>query len=209
MDNQPTTFSKVFIIGIIVIVVLLILSFLGSSTPSLEQTVKSSQKQTDSSQQKQQTNNLDLPNQVTNQRSTDIESQAKCRDDAAKYFSSKNYKNSDGFDYINHYNSKLNRCFILITGRSLNDNSLFIDLYDAIEGKHYATFNGHVSCIDFITNNTNKCNLDSGSIWFDGNDTKNPADTMVGFRGFKNGGGAGDENTQKQFMDAIQLFMNN
>jgi hypothetical protein len=50
--------------------------------------------------------------------------------------------------------------------------------------------------------------LDSGSIWFDGNDSRVPADFTVGFRGLLNGRGAGDENTQKAFLDRVRSFMN-
>jgi hypothetical protein len=59
-----------------------------------------------------------------------------------------------------------------------------------------------------LLNTPNKCVSDAGNIWYDGDDTKNPNFT-VGFRGLLNGGGAGDENTQKQFMEAIQPFMSN
>jgi hypothetical protein len=38
-------------------------------------------------------------------------------------------------------------------------------------------------------------------------DSRNPADFTVGFRGLLYGGGAGDENTQKTFLDRIQVFL--
>ena len=145
--------------------------------------------------------------QPQQQQSANLDLQSKCAEMASKYFINKGYKNTDGFDYQNHFNPKLDKCFILITSNT-TDNSLFIDLYDALEGKHYASFYGHSLCIDYVNNNKNKCTMDGGSVWLDGNDTKNPADVMVGFRGLKNGGGTGDENTQKQFMDSIQTFMN-
>ena len=49
--------------------------------------------------------------------------------------------------------------------------------------------------------------MNSGDIWFDGNDTRNPSDYHVGFEGFANGPGVGDVNTQKQLLDHIRPFM--
>ncbi|MCX6763153.1 MAG: hypothetical protein NTZ97_00235 [Candidatus Moranbacteria bacterium] len=155
--------------------------------------------------------NQDLQAQSNNQQQiNNLDLQAKCSDMASKYFISKGYKTSDGFDYKNHYNSKLNKCFILISTSSDNNN-LFIDLYDAVEGKHYASYLGHFNCDPVVlsmTNDSKKCQLDSGNIWNDGNDTRSPADITVGFRGLMNGDSSGDENTKKQFMDAVQPFMN-
>ena len=87
------------------------------------------------------------------------------------------------------------------------DDFVTIELYDAVEGRRYAIFNGHQICDVAITKNPKKCALDSGSIWFDGNDTRHPADFTAGFRGLLYGGGSGDENTHKTFLDHIQLFM--
>ena len=141
----------------------------------------------------------------------DISLQTKCSDMAEKYFVSRDYKSSDGFDYKNHFNSKLNKCFILISFYDANSDFLSIDLYDTVEGNHYAMYIGHNSCDPValsIYNNPKKCQLDSGSIWFDGNDTRNPVDYHVGFQGIAVGSSVGDENTQKQFLDHIQPFMN-
>ncbi len=49
--------------------------------------------------------------------------------------------------------------------------------------------------------------MDSGSIWYDGNDSRWPPDFQVGFRGLLGGGGTGDENTQKIFLDKLQPFL--
>src|SRR5262249_20144352 len=116
-------------------------------------------------------------------------------------------KASGDSDYKNHFNSKLNKCFVLVSDYSLNDDFRTLDLYDAAEGKRYATYHGHNVCEVAITKNSKRCALDSGSIWFDGNDSRNPPDFRVGFRGLLYGGGAGDENTQKTFLDQIQAFM--
>lgn len=131
--------------------------------------------------------------------------QSKCADMAGKFFSSKGYKSSEGFDYKNHYNSKQNKCFILISYGDINTNSIALDLYDALEGKHYAEFYGHAPALCIF--DANKCKLDVGNIWYDGNDTRNP-DVQIGFQGLMNGGGTGDKDTETQFMDKIQPFMN-
>lgn len=157
-------------------------------------------------------NNSSQSTQKTTQQS-DLELQAKCADYAKQYFNSKGYKNNDGFDYKNHFNSRLNKCFIFISSYDANSDFASMDLYDALEGTHYATYNGHSICDPTVLSasgaNPKKCLVDSGSIWFDGNDTKNPADFTVGFRGLQNGGGSGDENTQKIFMEHVQAFMDN
>ena len=66
---------------------------------------------------------------------------------------------------------------------------------------------GHNNCNDVTTGAKNKCQLDSGNIWFDGDDTRNPPDYQVGFQGVAIGPGVGDENTQKQFLDHVQSLM--
>jgi hypothetical protein len=132
----------------------------------------------------------------------DVVLQARCADEAAKYFARKGY--ADGFDYKNHFNSKLSKCFILISSYDPNIGMVYVDLYDALEQKHYASYIGYNDCGTAAV----KCRLNSGNVWLDGNDAKNPADYHVGFQGVAAGSGVGDENTQKQFMDHIQPFMN-
>src|SRR5262249_179511 len=110
-------------------------------------------------------------------------------------------------DYKNHFNSKLNKCFVLVSEYLLKDDFRTIDLYDAAEGSRYATYNGHNICDVSITKNPKRCALDSGKVWLDGNDSRNPADFTTGFRGLLYGGGSGDENTQKTFLDHVQPFM--
>jgi Tfp pilus assembly protein PilV len=135
--------------------------------------------------------------------------QSKCSDAAAKFFVSNGYKTSDGFDYKNHFNTKLNKCFILVSSYSNPNsyNNLNIDLYDALEGAHYAEYEGHANCAvaASLTNIPKICELDQGNIWFDGNDTRNPADYHIGFS--LSPSSAGDSNTQAQFIDHIQPFM--
>lgn len=130
--------------------------------------------------------------------------QAKCSDAATKYFISKGYKKEIAYTYVNHFNSKLDKCFILISYYADIPDSTSIDLYDALEGKHYASYLGYNNCTITAT----KCQLNSGNIWLDGNDTKPFSDYHVGFQGAAIGPGVGDENTQKQFLEHIQPFMN-
>jgi hypothetical protein len=149
-------------------------------------------------------------------KTTDILSlQTKCADQAAAFYKQGGYGDDSQVwtdSYTNHWNNKLSKCFIQITGLSLKDSGFsFIDIYDAFEGKHYATYMGHNSCDPValvVYNDPKRCQLDSGNIWFDGNDTKNPADYHVGFQGAAIGPGIGDENTQKEFMNHVQQFMN-
>lgn len=143
--------------------------------------------------------------------------QEKCANQAQKFFTDGDrYKDSDGimFDYKNHFNSKLNKCFILIYASSLKDDFLSIDLFDVLEIKHYASYIGHGHCDPLALSleypsNPNKCVLDSGNIWFNGDDTRK-ADLIYGFEGLLNGSGVGNENTANNFMKEISnYFMNN
>src|SRR2546426_6747399 len=130
--------------------------------------------------------------------------QTQCSEMASKFLSSRGWKPDEGEHYRNHFNSKFKKCFILVSSYLLlnpKNDFVTINLYDAAEGTRYATFNGHQICDVAITKNPGKCVFDGGSIWFDGNDTRHPADFTVGFRGRLYGGGAGDENTQKTFFD--------
>ncbi len=61
--------------------------------------------------------------------------------------------------------------FVLVSGYLPNDDFRTFDLYDAVGGRHYATYNGHNTCSPAITGNPRKCAMDSGSIWFDGDDS--------------------------------------
>jgi len=146
---------------------------------------------------------------------SDLALQTQCADRAAVFYKQGGYeKDTQGFSsfYTNHWNKKLGKCFIQITSTSLNnDGFVTMDLFDAFEGKHYAVYMGHNSCDPaslVVLGKPKLCQLDSGSVWLDGNDTRNPADYHVGFEGIANGPGTGDENTQKQFLDHIQHFMN-
>jgi hypothetical protein len=136
-----------------------------------------------------------------------LSSQDKCADIANRFLSNRRYERTDGFEYQSHFNAKLNRCFVFVSDYEIKGDLLSLDLFDAAEGKHYAWYHGHNICDVSITHDPRKCLLDSGNIWFDGNDTKTPADFITGFRGLRFGGGAGDENTQRTFRDHIEPFM--
>lgn len=101
----------------------------------------------------------------------------------------------------------MGKCFIQINSTSTKDDFESIDVFDAFEGKHYAAYIGHNICDAAITHKPTKCQLDTGNIWFDGNDTRNPSDYHVGFQGIAVGPGVGDENTQKQFLEHILPLM--
>jgi hypothetical protein len=128
--------------------------------------------------------------------------QIHCSEMASKFLSSRSWKIGSEDDYTSHFNSKLRKCFVLVSGYSPKDNFVTIDLYDSVEGRRYATFNGYSICNDAITYNPKKCALESGSIWFDGNDRRVPADFTIGY-----GGISGDSNTQKIFRERIQPYM--
>jgi hypothetical protein len=133
--------------------------------------------------------------------------QTDCSATASRFLVSRGWKAGDGSDYRNHFNVTLNKCFVLVSAYVPNEDFRTLDLYDAVEGRHYAMYVGHNMCDAAISRNPKHCAMDSGMIWSDGND-RNRSDFTVGFRGLLYGGGAGDENTQNIFMEHIQRFMN-
>ena len=137
-----------------------------------------------------------------------LEQQEQCAEYTKKYFNDNGYEIKDTvgtlyFSYVSHYNIKLNKCFIFITNSDINSNALFLYLIDAVEGKTYGEFDGHPFCN--FGNESNLCRIDSGSIWSDGNSSKDP-DLHFGFSGL--GKQSGDVNTQKEFTASIQSFLN-
>jgi len=132
--------------------------------------------------------------------------QIRCAANAQQFLASRGWKAAFGSSYDNRFNSRLNKCFVLVSEYSVKAEFRTLDLYDAVEGRHYATYNGHNICEVAISKNPRKCALDSGSIWFDGDDSRLPADFTVGFRGLLYGGGAGDEHTQTAFLDRVRSF---
>jgi hypothetical protein len=73
-----------------------------------------------------------------------LESQEKCAQGAKQFFHDAGYDQKNTLaGYVCHYNKKLNKCFIDITATILNKNgaaSTSKSLYDAFEGKEYASF---------------------------------------------------------------------
>jgi len=97
-----------------------------------------------------------------------LEVQAMCSKDADTYFE-KNYSSGlttlpeDSNGYINHYNSKLNKCFILISSHRSSgqgDNKIISDskaLYDVYEGKEFARWDTGALTGNNITNPAGIC----------------------------------------------------
>jgi hypothetical protein len=141
--------------------------------------------------------------------------QGQCANAADKFYTNNGgYKSIAGVNtsYQDHFNSQLNKCFILISSYMPSDDSLGIDLYDALGGQHYASFVGHQTCdpatLAITHQNLNKCELDAGNIWANGDDTSSST-YQIGWSGILHGGQTGDWNTLPQFMAHIQPFMSN
>jgi hypothetical protein len=134
-----------------------------------------------------------------------LNSQVRCAEMANTFLSTRGIKVGEG-QYKNHFNTKLRKCFVVMSTYEMNNDFVSIDLFDAAEGNHYASYNGHNICDVAITHNPRKCAVDAGDIWFNGDDSKRP-DFIAGFRGLLYGGGSGDETTQETFLDHIQPFM--
>jgi hypothetical protein len=145
----------------------------------------------------------------------DFDLQAKCADRAAIFFKQNKYDEMTGsqsaqgfFAYHeNHWNKARSKCFIEIYVNSVSTNFSTIDIYDAVEGKHYGEFIGHLVCDSSITHDATLCMLDSGNIWLDGNDSRWPADFHFGWQGTSVGPGVGDERTRQQFIDRAHGLM--
>lgn len=148
-----------------------------------------------SSERQPQVNNFDLDTQCAKQSKIFFDDYEKKDGNNTSDFSSY---------YENHFNKKLNKCFVSIYSMGTKDDTLFIDVFDAVEGKHYAMYIGHNNCdTSFLSlsNELKKCQLDGGNIWSNGNDTITP-DFQT------NNSGNGNENTKTEFTNKIQVFMN-
>lgn len=133
--------------------------------------------------------------------------QTECSAMADKFLAGIGWKSDSGSYHESHFNSKLNKCFVLVSESLPKDDFRSFDLYDAVGGGHFAMYIGHDVCDVAFLKDPKHCEMDSGTIWSDGNDRGNP-DFRFGFRGIFNGGGAGDEKTQKAFLDKVkQAFM--
>ena len=167
---------------------------------------------TNNEQQTKDSNSNTQAKQIGTSPVVSVDLQTKCATAAEEFFTKNGYRDKSefSFSYQNHFNLKLNKCFILVSSSNFKDDSLFVDLYDALESKYYAMYLGHSNCDAVslsLTNSPKKCQMDAGNIWYDGDDTKK-SDYTVGFQGLLNGGGMGDANTFKQFMEQVKPFMN-
>jgi hypothetical protein len=140
--------------------------------------------------------------------------QTQCASAAAKYFSDNDGKDlTYGIDssYDDHFNSQMNKCFVLVFATTASTNFTSVSLYDALGGQEYAEFDGYSICnpvaLEATGGNVNQCETNSGNIWADGNNAATST-YHVGFGGLLHGG-VGDENTYTDFMAHIQPYMNN
>lgn len=137
----------------------------------------------------------------------EVATQARCAASAASFVARRWWKPDAGSVFENHFNTRLNRCFVVVSNYDMGSDSRFVEIFDAIEGNRYGEYHGHDNCYPSIAGDPSKCRVDGGSIWFDGDDSRMPPDFAVGFRGMLYGGGAGDENTQKAFLDRARKLI--
>ncbi len=72
-----------------------------------------------------------------------LEYQEKCAQRSAQYYKENDYKIDDYHSFENHYNAKLNKCFIEIYGTDQQPDKTFLTsrtIFDAFEGKNYAQY---------------------------------------------------------------------
>lgn len=142
--------------------------------------------------------------QSSKQKNDDVNLSIQCSKQAQSFYDWYNGEvTKSSLAYENHFNNKLNKCFVLVYGGdSSGSDYSYIDLYDATEKKHYAMYVGHNYCSMgslLAENNPKKCELDSGRIWSNGIDSTEP-DIIT-----KQPGG---ENTKTEFLNLIKSFMN-
>jgi len=73
--------------------------------------------------------------------------QAKCAKQARKAFAALGYAKDAMAGFENHYNSRLNKCFIHVTNTDakISPGTIWThrDVFDAVEGKAYGTYSWH------------------------------------------------------------------
>jgi len=71
-----------------------------------------------------------------------FEYQERCAEAARKSYSDMGFKNKEWAAFENHYNEKLNRCFIEITDVETNGGRIVTSksIFDAVEGKQYGEY---------------------------------------------------------------------
>ena len=104
----------------------------------------------------------------------DFSLQTKCANAARQLFHDYDPNQNANAYFEAHYSVTLQKCFVRIYNilTDSKDGSSFseIEIYDALERKKHAEFNGDQSCLK----ETNSCWMNSGSIWFDANTQRSP-----------------------------------
>jgi len=134
--------------------------------------------------------------------------QARCAKAARQFFNEIKEKLADNAHFENHYNIRLNKCFVRLYEGPIYDQTsnsfMSIYIYDALEGKQYAEYDGYDICLS----GDNHCSMNSGSIWLDANVSRNPPDINEGFPGSNYGTRLGNRNTKAEFIsDTDKYFM--
>ncbi len=65
--------------------------------------------------------------------------QKKCSNETERFFR-KEYGKKELSGYVNHYNRKMNKCFILISSPEVASKTIYETLYDHFENKEYGSF---------------------------------------------------------------------
>jgi hypothetical protein len=135
--------------------------------------------------------------------------QARCANAARRFFNDAKSQMAENAHFENHYSIALQKCFIRMQEGPIFSQSKYgftsVYVYDALESKLYAEYDGDAIC----NKENNHCLLNSGTIWFDANTSRNPPDVRVGYGGLMYGG-AGGEDTKREFIVATdKYFMNN
>jgi hypothetical protein len=87
-----------------------------------------------------------LAREAAQPRSAPLEYQGKCADQANKFFRDGGFKLDEMAGYENHFNTKLNKCFVLIQNTDARNPQIIWthkSLYDAFEGKAYGQYAWH------------------------------------------------------------------
>jgi hypothetical protein len=81
-----------------------------------------------------------------------LELQAKCSEQARKFFSDMGFAKNDMAGFENHYNSQMNKCFVQVSSskafktdakKSSSTLWTYRNVFDAFEGKEYGSFAWH------------------------------------------------------------------
>lgn len=73
-------------------------------------------------------------------RTSSLDAQAKCAEQAEKNFANAGFDPGGIQDYTNHYNAKMNKCFVLMSSTRAEPPRQFKTLTDAFEGKSYGDY---------------------------------------------------------------------